>query len=162
LIFYASLLELIGGDRKVIGVDIEIRPHNRAAIEKHPMAHRIHMVEGSSVDPAVVKNVRELVAGKPKVIVALDSNHTRDHVLEELRAYEGLVRKGSYLVVFDTVIEDMPQHAFPQRTWGPGNNPKTAVHEFLRTNSRFVIDKEMNSKLLTTVCPDGYLRCVAD
>jgi len=162
LVFYASLLELMGGDGHVLGIDIEIREHNRRAIEEHPMFKRITMIEGSSVDEGVVGRVREFAAGKAPVLVALDSNHTHEHVLKELELYSPLVTQGSYLVVFDTAIEDMPEDFFPDRPWGKGNNPKTAVHEFLRTNDRFVIDKETENKLLITVAPDGYLRCVKD
>jgi len=161
LVFSASMLELLGGDREVVGVDIEIRPHNREAIEAHPMARRIAMIEGSSVDDDVVAQVRERVAGRERVLVVLDSNHTHEHVARELELYGELVTPGSYLVVMDTVIDDMPAEAFPDRPWGPGNNPKTAVHEFLARNDRFEIDREISDKLLITVAPDGYLKCLA-
>jgi cephalosporin hydroxylase len=161
LVFSASMLELLGGDREAVGVDIEIRPHNREAIEAHAMASRITMVEGSSVDEDVVAQVRERAAGKERVLVVLDSNHTHDHVARELELYGDLVTPGSYLVVMDTVIEDMPAEAFPDRPWGPGNNPKTAVHEFLERTDRFEIDREISDKLLITVAPDGYLKCLA-
>lgn len=162
LILSASLLELIGGDGRVVGVDIEIRPHNRQAIQDHPMAKRITLIEGSSVDDGIAAQVRALAAGKGPVLVILDSNHTHEHVRRELELYSPLVTKGSYLLVFDTVIEDMPADSFPNRLWGPGNNPKTAVHEFLRTNHRFALAKEIDNKLLITVAPDGYLKCIAD
>jgi cephalosporin hydroxylase len=160
LIFYSSLLELLGEDGRVVGIDIDIRAHNRVEIEKHPLFKRITLIEGSSVAESTVAAVRQIASGRYPVLVVLDSNHTHDHVLQELRLYSPLVTKGSYLVVFDTVIEDMPAHAFPDRPWGIGNNPKTAVHEFLRTNDRFVMDKDIDTKLLLTVAPDGYLRCV--
>jgi len=162
LVFYASMLELIGGDGQVLGIDIDIREHNRREIEQHPMFKRITMIEGSSVDEPVVRQVCEFAAGKSPVLLALDSNHTHEHVLKELQLYSPLVTKGSYLVVFDTIIEDMPEDFFPDRPWGKGNNPKTAVREFLETNDRFVVDKEIESKLLITVAPEGYLRCVRD
>ncbi len=162
LVFYASLLDLLGGARYVLGIDIDIREHNRAAIEQHPMFKRIKMIQGSSVDGEVVKEVYDFVKGKRRVMVVLDSNHTHEHVLKELELYSPLVTKDSYLVVFDTVIEDMPEDSFPDRPWGKGNNPKTAVREFLGTNKRFVIDKDIENKLLITVAPDGYLRCVRD
>jgi cephalosporin hydroxylase len=162
LIFYASMLELIGGDGCVLGIDIDIRPHNRIEIEKHRMFKRITMLQGSSVDEELVTRVYEFTKSRKKVLVALDSNHTHEHVLRELKFYSPLVTKGSYLVVFDTIIEDMPEDFFPDKPWGRGNNPKTAVHEFLRTNKRFVIDKEIENKLLITVAPDGYLKCVGD
>lgn len=162
LIFYASMLELIGGEGQVLGIDIDIREHNRVEIEKHPMFKRITMMEGSSTDEAVVGKVRELANGKKRVLVALDSNHTHNHVLKELELYSPLVRTGSYLVVFDTVIEDMPAGYFSDRPWDKGNNPKTAVWEFLRSNDRFIIDKNIENKLLLTVAPDGYLKCIKD
>lgn len=162
LIFYASMLELIGGEGQVLGIDIEIREHNRVEIEKYAMFKRITMIEGSSTDEEVVRQVYEFAKGKSPVLVALDSLHTHAHVLRELELYSPLVRKGSYIVVFDTVIEDMPEGFFPDRPWGKGNNPKTAVHEFLKTNDRFIVDKEIENKLLITVAPDGYLKCVKD
>jgi len=162
LIFYASMLELIGGDSHVLGIDIDIRPHNRIEIEKHPMFKCITMIQGSSTDEEVVKQVYDFAKGRGKVLVALDSNHTHAHVLRELELYSPLVTKGSYLVVFDTAIEDMPEDFFPDRPWGRGNNPKTAVWEFLKTNDRFVIDKEIENKLLITVAPDGYLKCTKE
>ncbi len=162
LIFSASMLELLGGDGRVVGVDIDIRSHNRAAIEAHPMAKRIHLIQGSSIDPDVAALVVQQCQGAERVLVLLDSNHTHDHVLAEMQLYSHLVRRGGYLVVFDTIIEDMPNDFFPDRAWGKGNNPKTAVHEFLRTSDRFRIDKDLEAKLLITVAPDGYLECVKD
>jgi cephalosporin hydroxylase len=160
LVFSASMLELLG-EGEVLGVDIEIRPHNREAIEAHPLARRIAMIEGSSVDEQVVAQVREHAAGKERVLVILDSNHTHEHVARELELYGQLVTPGSYLIVMDTVIDDMPAESFPDRPWGPGNNPKTAVHEFLAHTDRFEIDREISDKLLITVAPDGYLKCLA-
>ena len=158
LVFYASMLQLIGhGD--VLGVDIDIRQHNREAIEAHPMSHRIQMIQGSSIDPAIVEQVKQRIAGK-KVLVVLDSNHTHEHVLQELRLYAPLVSVGSYCVVMDTVVEDMPEDAFPDRPWGKGDNPKTAVWAYLKENQDFEIDAAIHSKLLITVAPDGYLRRV--
>ena len=162
LIFSASMLELIGGEGLVLGVDIDIRPHNRTEIEKHPMAKRIRMIQGSSVDPATAEQVRSLARGRQRIIVVLDSNHTHEHVLRELQLYSPLVTKDSYLVVFDTLIEDMPDDLIKDRPWQKGNNPKTAVWEFLKSNRRFVIDKNIESKLLITVAPDGYLQCISD
>ncbi len=162
LIYYASILELMGGDGFIVGIDIDIRAHNREAIEQHPMFKRIRMIEGSAIDDTVVDRVKNMIAGRKRVMVVLDSNHTHRHVLDELNKYSSLVTNGSYLVVFDTVIEDMPENYFSDRPWDKGNNPKTAVHEFLRTNHRFEIDTEIHDKLLITVAPDGYLRCVKD
>lgn len=164
LIFSAAMLELIqacGGDSgEVIGVDIDIRRDNRKAIEAHPLSKRVRMIEGSSISQEVVQQVREVAKHKQRILVVLDSNHTHDHVLAELKAYGSLVTVGSYCIVFDTVVEHMPPEAFPDRPWGPGNNPKTAVHEWLKEHSEFVIDKELEQKLLLTVAPDGYLRRV--
>jgi cephalosporin hydroxylase len=161
LVFYASMLELLGGEGQVVGVDIDIRAHNRARVESHPLARRIQMLQGSSVDEEIVRRVSVLARGK-KALVILDSNHTHEHVLSELRLYSPLVSCGSYVVIFDTTIEDQPEGFFKDRPWSKSNNPKTAVREFLQTNNRFVIDKEIESKLLITVARDGYLRCVRD
>ena len=165
LIFSASLLELnaaCGGppDAEVLGVDIDIRAHNRAAIEAHPLFKRITMIEGSSISPEIIAQVKAKAAGQRRVLVCLDSNHTHDHVLAELEAYAPLTSVGSYCVVFDTIIEDMPAGSFPDRPWDQGNNPKTAVWEYLKTHPEFEIDKSIPHKLLITVAPDGYLRRV--
>lgn len=136
--------------------------HNRMEIEKHPMYRRISLIEGSSIAADVVSEAGRVASEKKCVLVVLDSNHTHEHVLKELELYSPLVTKDSYLIVFDTVIEDMPEDAFPDRPWGKGNNPKTAVWEFLRSNDRFVVDNDIESKLLITVAPDGYLKCVKD
>ncbi|MDZ5724899.1 cephalosporin hydroxylase family protein [Acetobacterium sp. K1/6] len=161
LIFYASLLELIGNG-EVLGIDIDIRKHNRKEIENHLMYKRISMIEGSSIDKNIVNKVKEFVRDKNKIIVVLDSNHTHEHVQKELDAYSEFVTKGSYLVVFDTCVEDMPEELFEDRPWGCGNNPKTAVLEFLKNSDRFQIDKTIEDKLLITVAPSGYLKCVKD
>lgn len=160
LIYYASLCEMMGHG-EVLGVDIEIRAHNRTEIENHPMFGRIRMIEGSSVDETIAAQVHELARSK-NVLLVLDSNHTHAHVLRELELYAPLVKKGGYVVVFDTIIEDMPATFFPDRPWGVGNNPKTAVREFLAKNDRFEIDAAISDKLLITVAPDGYLKCVKD
>ena len=164
LIYYASLLELIaisgGDDGEVLGIDIEIRPHNRSEIEAHPMFKRITMMEGSSIEPEIIEQVRARAAGKQRVLVCLDSMHTHDHVLKELQAYAPLVTTGSYCVVFDTVIENMPEDSFPDRPWGKGNNPKTAVWNYLKSHPEFEIDRSIEDKLLITVAPDGYLKRV--
>ena len=144
--------------RKVLGIDIDIRAHNRAAIEAHPMASRIEMIEGSSIAAETIGRVRSIASGFERVLVCLDSNHTHDHVLAELNAYAPLATAGSYCVVFDTLIEDMPEHMFPDRPWGPGNSPKTAVKAFLNNHPEFEIDSSLQNKLLITVAPDGYLK----
>lgn len=162
IIFYASMLELLNNDGIVIGLDIDIRKHNRIEIEKHPMYKRIKMIEGSSVDQEIVNQVKVLAKGKKKIMVVLDSCHTYEHVLAELKVYSPLVTKDSYLIVFDTIVDDMPEDSFPDRPWGGKNNPKTAVKEFLLGNDRFVIEDEIENKLLITVAPSGYLKCVKD
>lgn len=144
--------------RNVLGIDIDIRAHNRAAIEAHPMASRIQMIEGSSIAPEIIEQVNSIAKDFKRVLVCLDSNHTHDHVLAELEAYAPLTSVGSYCVVFDTIVEDMPADMFPDRPWGPGNNPKTAVWEYLKTHPEFEIDKSIQHKLLITVAPDGYLK----
>jgi len=146
--------------RKVLGIDIDIRAHNRTAIEAHPMASRIQMIQGSSIDPNIITQVKAVAANYSRVLVCLDSNHTHEHVLAELQAYASLVSIGSYCVVFDTLIEDMPADMFPDRPWGSGNNPKTAVWEYLKTHPEFEIDENIQNKLLITVAPDGYLKRV--
>lgn len=146
--------------RRVLGVDIDIRDHNRVAIEENPMSNRIDMIQGSSIAPEVIKQVTDYAKSYKRILISLDSNHTHDHVLAELEAYAPLTSAGSYCVVFDTVIEDIPEGMFPNRTWGPGNNPKTAVWEYLKTHSEFEIDKTIQNKLLITVAPDGYLKRV--
>lgn len=162
LIFYASMLELLGKEGQVVGIDIDIRQHNRVEIEKHPMFKRIELIEGSSIDDNVIENVYRLAKGKKQVLVVLDSNHTHEHVLSELQAYSQLVTKGSYMVVFDTIVEYMPDYFNNDRPWGKGNNPKTAVDEFLKTNDRFEIDRSIENKLLITAAPGGYLKCIKD
>jgi len=159
LIFFASLLELIGGEGRVLGIDIDIRAHNRAEIEAHRMARRIDMIQGSSIAADVAAAVAKKAAGK-RTMVVLDSNHTKDHVAAELEAYAPLVSAGCYLVVLDTIVEDMPDSFFADRPWGPGNSPKSAVHDFLARTDRFVVDRDIDHKLLISVGPEGYLRCV--
>lgn len=146
--------------RKVVGIDIDIRAHNRAAIEAHPMASRIQLLEGSSISPDIIGEARRIAAGYQRVMVLLDSNHTHDHVLAELRAYAPLVSVDSYCLVFDTGIEDMPGHYWPDRPWGKGNNPKTAVWEFLKDDSGFEIDMALEHKLQLTSAPNGFLKRV--
>lgn len=144
--------------RRVVGVDIDIRAHNRTAIEAHPLASRIEMIEGSSIAPDVVAMVQQRAEQFSTIMVLLDSNHTHEHVLAELDAYAPLVTQGSYCVVFDTIVEHMPKSMFPERPWGPGNNPKTAVHAFLAKHPEFMIDADIPNKLLITVAPGGYLK----
>ncbi|WEK34141.1 MAG: cephalosporin hydroxylase family protein [Candidatus Pseudobacter hemicellulosilyticus] len=158
LIYYASLMELIGKG-EVLGIDIDIRAHNRKEIEAHPMFKRISMLEGSAVSEEIADQVRAHAAGKETVLVCLDSNHTHEHVLRELELYAPLVTTGSYIVVFDTIVEYLPDGYFKQeRPWGRGNNPHTAVHEYLKKDTRFTIDHSIDNKLLISVAPEGYLK----
>jgi cephalosporin hydroxylase len=160
LIYYASLLELTGKGH-ILGIDIDIRPHNKAEIENHPMSKRITMYQGSSIAPETIEKVKAFAKGYEKILVVLDSNHTHQHVLDELRAYADLVAVGSYCVVFDTVVEDLPQGLYSgNRPWDIGNNPKTAVAEFMQTNNDFVVDTGIDNKLLISVAPGGYLKRV--
>lgn len=161
LIFYASMLALLGEkERKVVGIDVDIRPHNRIAIEEHPMSPKITLIEGSSTSHHVVEQVRNIATSHSTILVVLDSNHTHSHVLEELHLYSPFVTQGSYLVVFDTCIEDLPVDTFPDRPWSVGDNPKTAVRRFLQECDRFEVDKEIENKLMVTAAPQGYLRCL--
>jgi cephalosporin hydroxylase len=175
LIFSASMLALLDmseaiengttldpkkSNRKVLGIDIDIRSHNREAIKVHPMASRIEMIQGSSIAPDIIQQVHKIAENYKNVMVILDSNHTHEHVLAELVAYAPLTSTNSYCVVFDTVVEDMPKEMFADRPWGPGDNPKTAVWEYLKTHSEFEIDTSIQHKLLITVAPDGFLKRV--
>lgn len=167
LVLSASLLCLLDvmegldprkSPRKVVGVDIDIRPHNRKALDDHPLRFKMELIEGSAIDPAIINQVRSHAVGVEKILVSLDSNHTHEHVLAELNAYADLVSVGSYCIVFDTVVEDLAAGSFSDRPWDVGNNPKTAVHEWLKQHPEFEIDKEIDNKLLISVAPDGYLQ----
>lgn len=153
-----KVLDLKASKRRVLGLDIDIRAHNREAIESHPLAHKIDMIQGSSIAPEIISEVHKRAKNHECILVCLDSNHTHEHVLAELNAYAQLTTVGSYCVVSDTVVEDTPEDFFPDRPWGKGNNPKTAVWEYLKTHPEFEIDKNLENKLLITVAPDGYLR----
>lgn len=156
-----ALLNPNKSQRKVLGIDIDIRANNRTAIEEHPMSSRIEMIEGSSIAPDIIDQVQQIASGYECIMVCLDSNHTHEHVLAELEAYAPLTSMGSYCVVFDTVIEDLPTEMFPDRPWGPGDNPKTAVWEYLKTHKEFEINKDIENKLLITVAPNGYIKRIA-
>lgn len=157
LIYYASILELIGKG-EVLGIDIDIRSHNRAEIEKHQMFKRIQMIEGSSIDNATIEKVAAYAKGMETVLVTLDSNHTHDHVLQELEMYAPFVTPGSYLVAFDTIVQDLPNDYMPGRPWKQGDNPKTAVWEFLKSHPEFEADTNIDNKLMISVGPEGYLK----
>lgn len=159
LVFHASILETIGGEGTVLGIDIDIRAHNRAEIESHPMFKRIKMIEGSSIDENIFDQVQAFARKHSKILVILDSNHTHDHVLKELELYSRLVTPGSYIVVFDGIIETICESNSPERPWGPGNSPLTAINSFLKANKEdFSPDLEIENKLLITAAPSGYLK----
>jgi cephalosporin hydroxylase len=162
LVLSASILQLLGeGD--VLGIDIDIRAHNRAAIEAHPLAHRITMIEGSSLDPAVVGEARARADDVERVMVVLDSNHTHEHVLAELERFAPMVTAGQFLVVADTFVDDIPPQEHRPRPWGPGNSPGSALDAWLAAGGEadaFERDPFANAKLLLTASPGGYLRRV--
>jgi cephalosporin hydroxylase len=160
-IFYASMLELIGGEGRVLAIDVDIRPHNRKALEEHPLFHRVELVEGSSVDAEVTQEAERAAHAAERVLVVLDSNHTHEHVLAELRGYGPLVTKDSYLVVFDTIIEQMPEEALAGEPWSHGDNADTAVRQYLSEQDRFEVDSDIDARLLLSYAPGGYLRCTA-
>ena len=162
-VFFASLLELnalSGGpkDAEVWCIEIDLRAHNREAILAHPMYPRLRIFDGSSLDEEIALEVSRKASQCNRVMVILDSNHTHEHVLGELNLYASLVSVGSYCVVFDTVIEDLEGVEFVDRPWGKGDNPKTAVAEFLKTNSDFVVETAIDDKLLISAAPGGYLK----
>lgn len=156
VVMYASLLQLIGKGR-VIAVDTVLPEKNRTQIMKYPFSNRISLIEGSSSDEAVVAQVKSLVGPNESVMLLLDSNHTHQHVLDELRLYAPLVTKGQYLIVSDTIIEDIPPQN-RERPWGVGNNPKTALRAYMQETAAFEVDEHVNNKLLATYTPGGYLR----
>lgn len=166
IIFNASMLALLdvcgeSSDSLVVGIDIDIREHNREAIDNHPLRKKIELIEGSSIDQNVIERVNFLAKDKKRVLVLLDSNHTHEHVLAELHAYAPLVSKGSYCIVGDTGIEGLEEDALFERSWGKGNSPKSAVWEFLKETNNFEIDKELESKLILTSSPDGFLKRIS-
>lgn len=162
LIFSASILQMIGKG-SVLGIDIDIRKHNKIAIKKHHLSKRITMIEGSSIDEKVVNKVKTIAKTKKRVMLFLDSNHTYEHVLKELELYSSLVKKGSYIIVFDTIIDDIPNNWWGKhistRPWNKKNNPKSAVKDFVLKNNRFKIDTIIDDKILLTVAPSGFLKC---
>ena len=145
-------------NRRVLGIDIEIRQHNKELIEAHPLFNYITLIEGSSTTPEVISRVETATKTSNKNLVLLDSNHTHDHVLKELEAYSSFVTLGSYCVVFDTFVEIMPRGFFPNRPWDVGDNPMTAVKDFLNKNRDFVVDNEIDTKLQITVAKSGFLK----
>jgi len=161
IVLYASVLQLLGKG-KVVGVDLNLMDHVRAQIMSYPFSDRIHLYAGSSIEPAIFDAVRAHIAPGQSVMLLLDSNHTHEHVLRELQLYAPLVTKGQYLVVSDTIVDDIPAQEHRPRSWGPGNNPKTALKAYLKETDRFEVDSHMNGKTLLTYSPDGYCRCLKD
>jgi cephalosporin hydroxylase len=171
LIFHASMLALLdlcdadrtqGNKRQVIGIDVDIRSHNKSAIEDHPLYRNyISLFEGSSVSDSIIKKVRQIAQQHKRIMVVLDSNHTHSHVLTELQLYSELVTSGNYLIAMDTVIEVLPSDMFGDRPWAIGNNPMTAVEEFLESNTEFIIDDQIENKIMLTAAPKGYLRKIS-
>lgn len=159
LLLSASILQLIGHGT-VLGVDVDIREFNKKNIKKSHLFKRISMIQGSSIDEKTISKVKKFAKGKKRILIFLDSAHTYEHVLEELRLYSSLVKKGSYIIVLDTMVEDFPVTWVKNKELNKKNNPKTAVHEFLKINKRFKIDKEFEKKLLITCAPDGFLKCI--
>lgn len=157
---YASLLQLIGKG-KVVGVDLNLMNHVADQIMGLPFASgRVHLYKGSSVDPDIVSRIRAHVSPGQSVMVLLDSNHTHEHVFEELKIYAPLVTKGQFLIVSDTIVEEIPVQEHRPRPWGPGNNPKTALRAYLRDHPEFEVDSYINAKALLTYSPDAYCRKV--
>ena len=161
-IFYASMIELLKNNGRVISVDIDIRKHNRVEIERHPLFEHITMIEGSSIDEDIVAQIKSMIKLEDVVLVELDSYHTHEHVLRELELYSPLVTKGSYLILMDTIVNFMESSPQGVRPWNKTNNPMTALDEWLKTEqaSRFEVDASMDNKLLISCAPKGYLRCV--
>ena len=161
LIFSASMMEMMGIDGEVVGVDIDIRSHNRKEIESHPMMKRITMFEGGSTDPAIFEQVKAKCEGKKCVMVVLDSLHSHQHVYDELQLYPDLVTLGSYLLLPDTFIELFPKGYYSDtRPWDVGDNPMTAMRKFLSEDDRFEIDEAIDNKLMITEGIKGYLKRV--
>jgi cephalosporin hydroxylase len=162
LLFYSTLMEVLGGDR-IIGIDTYIPDDLRQRLNSHgKLSERLTLINGSSVEQETLRQIRDIVGDCREVMIVLDSFHTHEHVLEELRLYSPLVGKDFYLICGDTIVEDIPEQQHRSRPWGPGNNPKTALLQFLKENDRFEVDEILNNKLLLTCNPGGYLRCSKD
>lgn len=158
LVFYASMLAQLGGHRKVIGIDIDLRSHNKARLLNHPMSEWMHFIEGSSISDEIFAQVNEMAKPYQNIMVCLDSNHTSEHVFQELCLYVPLVTKGCYCIVFDTIIENMPKGHYQNRPWDKGNNPKTAIEQYLVENKDVEVDTEIDAKLLISAAQGGYLK----
>ena len=162
LLFYSTLMQVLGGDF-VIGVDTYIPEDLRERLASFgSISDRIVLINGSSVEEATIDRVKSIIGDSREVMVSLDSNHTHDHVLRELQLYSPFVGKGYYLICGDTIIEDIPEQEHRPRPWGPGNNPRTALDQFLKENDRFEVDRRLENTLLFTCNPGGYLKCCKD
>ena len=160
ILFEAMLLDYIDG-KKVIGLDIFIPSDLRKRIMNHKkLSDRIELVEGDSTSEETIRKVKTILNGSKKVLVILDSYHTHDHVMNELKTFSQFVGKGHYLICGDTIVEHVPIQKHRPRPWGPGNNPGTAVRQFLVENDSFEIDEDLEKKLLLTCHPGGYLKAV--
>lgn len=158
LLFYATLLKELGG-KKVIGVDIFIPDDLRERLlAKAPFPGAIELIQGSSVDELTVEEVKKIIGADSRVMVILDSHHTHDHVIRELQLYGALVGPGCYLICGDTIIEEQPPADKRPRPWGKGNNPATALKEYLAGRNDFEVDRDIEDKLLLSNMPGGYLR----
>lgn len=154
---YASLMDLYGG-RLVVGIDLNLAESVERALAELEFQTPIELFRASSTAPETVESVRGLVRPDDSVMVILDSNHTHDHVLHELRSYSGLVTNGQYLVVSDTIVQEIPIQTHRPRPWGPGDNPGTAASQFLDSSTEFVVDADLHNQLVMTFNPRGYLR----
>lgn len=158
LVYYASLLQLCCGKGHVIGIDIDIRDHNLKRLEAHPMKKHITLLQGDSTSEDIVTKVYATAKSYSRILVVLDSNHTHEHVIKELNLYAPLVTLNSYIVVFDTIVENLPDEFNEDRPWSVGNNPMTAVKEFLTDNKNFAIDDNIDKKLQISNAPLGWLK----
>lgn len=162
LLFYSTLLEVLGGG-EIIGVDIFMPDDLKERLSSHgKLSERIHLLNESSIESETIDKIEAITGGSRKTLIVLDSNHTHEHVLEELKLYSPLVANGYYLICGDTIVEEFPEKTLRERPWGPGNNPKTALIEFMAENDRFEVDRNIENKLLFSCNPGGYLRCVKD
>ena len=159
LALYAAFQELQGFGQ-VIGIDVTIPAHNRDAIMSTPVSHRITLIEGSSSDPEVFEQISSQIPEGSNILLVLDSNHTHDHVLAELKLWSPLLQKGNFIIVSDTIVEVIPEQKHRPRPWGPGNNPMTGMQEFLESNGRFTSSNAYSDRAIVSFNPSGYLKCI--
>ncbi len=159
IVLYASLMQLYGEGR-VVGIDLNLHDHVSDQIMSYPFSDRISLIKGSSTDESIVESIRSSITPEDRVMVILDSNHSHQHVLDELRIYAPMVTQGQHMIVSDTIVETIPSHDERPREWGKGNNPATAVWAYLEESDRFEVDEMVDKRLLMGFTPGGYLRCV--